>query len=89
MSAVLPEGSSIVSLDCGSSLCRMVTSHRNLESYQQFQRDAFLRADPENPTLWRGGAKFMKLPSDDPNRLLYTAYLAREHLPSLPEQPEG
>lgn len=87
MGAVLPEGSSIVSIDCGSTLCRMVTSHPDLDRYRQFQSAAFTRPDPDNPTLWRGAAKFMRLPSDDPSKFVYTAYLARENLPSLPEQP--
>jgi hypothetical protein len=85
----LPDGSAIVSIDCGSSLCRVITSHPDLESYQRFQQRAFMRADPENPTLWRGAAAFMRLdsPADEPTSVRASAYLSRNEALPGPAAP--
>jgi hypothetical protein len=42
LTAALPEGSSLRSLDCRASLCRLETEHQNASQFKSFFRSAFL-----------------------------------------------
>lgn len=81
----LPDGSSLEDLRCGSSLCRVMVSHPNLDAYNAFSGDAFHA--PDTDRLWTGPGIFMVLDDDvtrKAGRLLTIMYLGRgETLPAL------
>jgi hypothetical protein len=83
LAAVLPDGSSVRSCECRSSLCRIETGHANLQRYNAFARAAFMR----RPTmvLNRPGITVASDPAPD-GSLVAVAFLAREGH-SLPPDP--
>jgi hypothetical protein len=79
--SLLPEGSSIRSLECQSTLCRMELIHGNNETYRQFQHRQF-----QDGPLWKGASvtRTEKGPRD--GEILTVSYFAREGYPlSLPD----
>jgi hypothetical protein len=82
LTPILPEGSSIRSLQCRRTMCRVETSHKDLVSYQAFARAFVLPGDNGQP-LWMGASVFNVTTPPGPNdeSLVTVAYLAREGLP--------
>jgi hypothetical protein len=79
--SLLPEGSSIRSLECQATLCRMELVHENNESYRQFQRRHF----QEGP-LWKGASVTRMEKGSREGEVLTVAYFAREgHALPLPD----
>ncbi|WP_437308509.1 hypothetical protein [Sorangium sp. So ce388] len=78
LSSVLPERSSLRSVECRSSMCRIETEHDDLAQFQQFVQGAFM--DPQKKP-WNGG--FFALPVSDPDtgKVVVVSYLAREGEP--------
>ncbi|WP_437554868.1 hypothetical protein WME97_22800 [Sorangium sp. So ce367] len=78
LSAALPDTSSLRSIECRSSMCRVETVHQDFEQYEQFVRSTFM--NPQE-ALWRGG--FFTLPVNDPREgeLVTVAYVGREGAP--------
>jgi hypothetical protein len=83
VTGILPAGSSIRKLDCRSSMCRMETSHRDVESYRAFTLSV-VSVDGA-PPVWTGPAYFnvIREPARPDDELVAVAYLGRESLPSL------
>jgi hypothetical protein len=77
LEGALPEGSSLKSLDCRASICRVETSHADLAHYKTFVRTAFM-----NPTtqIWNAPSVSMRMSDvDTPGAALVTvSYIARE-----------
>lgn len=80
--ATLPPSSSLRSVDCRGSMCRIETSHQDLEHYRQFVHKAFLTPATH---LWNGG--FFSTLIDDPGSgtMVAVAFLGRdgEALPNV------
>ncbi|WP_437669358.1 hypothetical protein [Sorangium sp. So ce131] len=78
LSAALPDSSSLRSLECRSSMCRIETEHADLEQFQRFVQGAFM--DPQKKP-WNGG--FFAMPVSDPSdgKVVVVSYLAREGEP--------
>jgi hypothetical protein len=83
LSAALPEGSTVRSFECRTSMCRIETSHTDRARYRKFAKAAFMNPGTR---LWNG-AVFSTTLEDDPgpDSLVTVAYLARDghDLPSL------
>jgi hypothetical protein len=71
----LPEGVRVVSLQCRSSMCRLETSHPNLESFQGFIQQTVMRGEHN----WNGPI-MAALQGDpkQPGEVKAVVYLARE-----------
>ncbi|MGK3984788.1 hypothetical protein WME99_17210 [Sorangium sp. So ce136] len=86
VAGAIPETSEVRSIECRASMCRIETTHQDLNQYQQFVHRAFM--NPETH-LWNGGffATLLGEPAD--GRVTTVAYLAREGeaLPSIPDAP--
>lgn len=78
---VLGEGASLASLRCGSTMCRIETSHRNADDYHKFLERSFMASEG---VLWNG-ATFSSLTYDSGGEAIAVSYLAREGaaLPTL------
>jgi hypothetical protein len=94
LNAILPRGSSIQSVSCGTTLCRVETIHHGLDAYQAFVGDLASRpkaGDTEFKKFWSGPSAYLQLgdPEEQHGELHAVAYLARENaaLPELPAQP--
>lgn len=77
----LPPSSSLRSVDCRASMCRIETSHQDLDHYRQFVHKAFLTPDTH---LWNGG--FFSTLIDDPGSgtVVAVAFLGRDGV-ALPD----
>jgi len=83
VSRALPKGSSIRTLECRSTMCRMETSHGDALAYQAFTRSFMLGGGA--PPIWTGPA-FLTVIREierDGDELVAVAYLGREALPHL------
>lgn len=78
VAAVLPEASAMREVDCHAHLCRIETTHSDLESYRRFVQGAFL--DPET-RVWNAGFFSSPPVQDERGELVATMYLAREGEP--------
>lgn len=79
--SLLPVGSSIRSLECQSTLCRVELVHDTNESYRQFQR----RHLQEGP-LWKGASVTRTEKGAREGEFLTVSYFAREgHALPLPD----
>jgi hypothetical protein len=79
--ALLPEGSTVRSIECRADLCRLETAHADRATYWKFLKAAFLTP---RKTFWNGSAYSVPL-NDDPSGGAMVTYLAREGaaLPAL------
>ncbi|WP_437534101.1 hypothetical protein WME79_08390 [Sorangium sp. So ce726] len=78
VAAVLPESSALRDVDCHASMCRIETSHTDLESYRNFVQGAFMIPGTR---IWNAGF-FASPPTPDARgELTATVYLAREGEP--------
>ena len=78
LTASLPKGSSILSLECRSSLCRLETTHADPERYQAFTRlFTFFAGEAQ---VWKAGATFGidREPAHEGDPLRTVAYLHRD-----------
>jgi hypothetical protein len=77
LNALLPAGSTLRSFDCRASLCRIRTSHKSAEGYDQFVRSAFL---DQTTQIWNAPGYSYREPSDDPENgaVATITYVARE-----------
>jgi hypothetical protein len=84
VNGVLPEGSSLRSLSCRTSMCRMETSHRDARTYGDFTRSLVMQGD--GGSVWAGPAFFemIREPTGAGDELVAVAYLGRESLPFIP-----
>jgi hypothetical protein len=71
--AALPPGSSLRSLDCRATLCRIETTHPDLQHYRQYLERAFRDGDTE---LWNGGMMTAIVEEANDGALLTVAFLA-------------
>lgn len=79
---VMPPGSAVTSLACRASMCRLETSHRDLDSYRAFT-NGFLPTAGSEP-LWAGPAAFRISSEPSEGRdIVAVAFLGRESLPVL------
>jgi hypothetical protein len=85
ITAVLPEGSSVRSLDCKTSMFRLETTHRSAAGYRDFTK-SFVGLGGE-PRPWNGPVVFQVTsePTGDDVALTAVAYLGRESLPEFPQ----
>ncbi|MGO8994470.1 MAG: hypothetical protein ACLQVI_14220 [Polyangiaceae bacterium] len=77
ITAVLPEGSQLRSIDCRESMCRIETSHASMARYQAFARAAFM--DPSTE-VWNAGTFSTPL-NDGPvngGPIVIVSYVGRE-----------
>jgi len=75
LGALLPARSSVRSVDCRGSLCRIETSHADVNDYRDFVQRAFLG----QIELWNAGFFVNVLSDPTPGQPVVTvAYLARE-----------
>ena len=82
LTAALPPGSVLRSLDCRTSLCRVETVHANHETYRAFT-DHFAPT-ATRPALWSGAGYFQvtHAPERPGDELVAVAYLGRGSLPT-------
>lgn len=82
LNEVLPAGSALRSLECRSSMCRIETTHRDLEAYRAFT-EHFLLPGARAP-LWSGAGFFHVThePQRPGDELVAVVYLGRESLPT-------
>jgi hypothetical protein len=90
LGAILPSGSQIRAIECGTSLCRVETRHRTRDAYRAFLTG--MNPEPKNgqdTLFWNGAAMYLQIgESDDPQaEVLAVAYLTRGDTP-LPPMPE-
>jgi len=79
---VMPRGSVLRSIECRRSMCRMETSHADLDDYNKFAHE-FLLARLDHP-LWTGPTTFdVRSPTRAGEALVVVGYLGRDSLPSL------
>jgi hypothetical protein len=78
VTAVLPAGSSLRSLECRSSMCRMETTHVSSDDYVAFTRTFALTA---GPPIWSGPVVFQMTPARAGGEVTAVAFLGRESLP--------
>jgi hypothetical protein len=79
---ILPRGSSLRSLECRRSMCRVETAHRDLERYGTFTKSFGLLAG--QVPVWSGPGFFHVAhePTRPGHELLAVAYLGRDALPA-------
>jgi hypothetical protein len=75
LSSALPERSSLRTLECRSSMCRIETEHDDMAQMQQFMEEAFM--DPQKRP-WNGGFFAMPVSDPDTGKVVVVSYLARE-----------
>jgi hypothetical protein len=80
LEGILPAGSTLRSLECRSSMCRLDMTHVDMESYQEFATD-FLLAHTR--PLWPGPSLFDLSSAPDKGEVIVVGYLGRDALPSL------
>ena len=75
--AALPEGSQLLSLECRASMCRIETSHKDMEHYHAFVRAAFMTPETE---IWNSGTISTPLRDDTApgEPLVMVSYVGRE-----------
>lgn len=72
----LPEGSTLISVECRSSMCRLLSAHSGPDSYKKFLEAAF--KNPESQP-WNGASFATPTPERDRDgNVITVAYLARE-----------
>ncbi|HLK36290.1 MAG TPA: hypothetical protein VKU41_06020 [Polyangiaceae bacterium] len=88
---VLPSGSNLESVSCGTTLCRVETTHATLSAYRTFTRSMSFwpkPGDTEIKTFWPGPTAFLVVsdPGGETDAVRAVAYLARpgSNLPSAP-----
>ena len=88
---VLPSGSNLESVSCGTTLCRVETTHATLSAYRTFTRSMSFwpkLGDTEIKTFWPGPTAFLVVsdPGGETDPVRAVAYLARpgDNLPSPP-----
>ncbi len=93
--AILPSGSGVDSVTCGSTLCRVETTHPTMEAYRAFLGGLTPMPKPgdtEFKSLWAGPSAFLVLndPPNDGQEVHAVAYMARagNQLPSPPSDLE-
>jgi len=70
----LPAGSNVSSVDCKSRICRLETTHENVEAFREFNTAAFART---GQTLWRG-AVYSAVREQSGSSIVALTYLAKE-----------
>ncbi|HMI91828.1 MAG TPA: hypothetical protein VK509_10720 [Polyangiales bacterium] len=82
LNAILPSGSRLRSLDCRASLCKVETTHPDLERYREFLAAGFsLEAQ-----IWSGAATFPAPALAEPHQpVVATSWLMR----GMPPAPPG
>lgn len=94
LKTILPAGSLLEAVTCGSTLCRVESKHRNLDAYNAFVAELASRPKPGVPPpstpFWGGSSAAYLVLGDQENldpasEVHAIAYLARENaiLPSL------
>jgi hypothetical protein len=89
LKADLPTGSSVRSIDCRTSMCRIESSHADRGSYAQFARQSF--QDPAT-SIWNCGS-FSTIVNDDSqpgSAVMVVSYVSRDGTNlSTPDPAEG
>jgi hypothetical protein len=89
LNADLPPGSSVRSIDCRTSMCRIESSHADRDSYTQFARQSF--QDP-GTSIWNCGS-FSTIVNDDSqpgSPIMVVSYVSRDGTNlSMPDPAEG
>ncbi|WP_437512649.1 hypothetical protein [Sorangium sp. So ce1099] len=75
LSSALPDRSSLRTVECRSSMCRIETEHDDMAQMQQFMQEAFM--DPQKRP-WNGGFFAMPVSDPDTGKVVVVSYLARE-----------
>jgi hypothetical protein len=72
--ALLPSGSSLTSLECGASMCRIGSQHESIAAYSEFLEKALMGPSPR---LWNGA--FISVPAAEAanGKFSYVAFVAR------------
>lgn len=73
LSAAIPNGSRLVSLECKSSMCRAEISHPSMEAHQSFVQSAFMP-----PAQWEGSTMVSLKEESGERSVTSVAFLARE-----------
>jgi hypothetical protein len=94
--AALPQGSTIMDLDCRTTLCRVETKHVDAARYAQFTQQFDIKPGQRaEDALWGGSSRFVSAPDDideeaqESDQVIGVAFLARpgSELPSGEEFP--
>jgi hypothetical protein len=80
LKATLPDSSAVRSIDCRTSMCRIETSHADLEHYRQFVQKSFM--DPES-SIWNA-ATYSSITDDSSGNLVVVSYVSRDGQPLPP-----
>jgi hypothetical protein len=75
LTEAMPDTSSVRSIACRSSMCRIETIHEDVQHYQEFVQRAFL--NPETK-VWNGGFFSTPLTAPGNGKLVVVSYLARD-----------
>jgi hypothetical protein len=89
LSALLPEGSTIRSFECHAALCKIETTHADLQAYTAFARSAFMDGTSH---VWNAPFFITRADSGGPSAPpVMVAYIAQPgaQLPGQDEAPEG
>jgi hypothetical protein len=87
---VLPAGSAVREIQCRTSMCRVTTSHPDMDSYRAFLKAGLEFMGAKN--LWSGPATTMVLdqPVNGRGEVVALLYLGRgESLPMMPDDAPG
>ena len=74
----LPAGVTLRAVECRTSLCRIETTHENMDVYQRFVEMAFMKMDTQ---VWNGASFSTPVEADGAERgfpVAIVSYLARE-----------
>jgi hypothetical protein len=80
LTAILPAGSRLRALDCRTSLCRVETSHLDMERYREFLAAGFSLEQQ----IWSGAAQFPVPLAPQPNEPLVAVSWLMKGLPPVP-----
>ena len=80
--ATLPKGSNVSAVNCKSRMCRLETTHENVQTFAEFNNAAFARA---GQSIWRGGV-YSAVREQSARGIVAVTFLAREggELPVAP-----
>jgi hypothetical protein len=83
LTGALPDGSSVSSVSCRSTMCRVETVHADVGHYGEFVRHAFLNPAAQ---VWTGPGFSMVMGEPGSGKLVTVAFLARpgSNLPPVP-----
>jgi hypothetical protein len=80
LKVTLPDSSAVRSIDCRTSMCRIETSHADLDHYRQFVQKSFM--EPES-SIWNA-ATYSSIIDDSSGNLVVVSYVSRDGQPLPP-----